>query len=117
MAHKDTKGEGTEYPHGIPGQMQKNWGNLCHHSLCDLICSLPMEAADGPVTEAGSQVEWGWQWSWYSITHKVRTISPNQVKETKTLQSKKKIKTRFAGSLDHSSPGVPQRKTVKKEHE
>lgn len=94
----------------------KNWGSLCHHSLCDLTCSLPMDTADGPVTEAESQTELRRQWSWYPITHNVRTVRPSQAKVTKALQSKEKIKASFAGSLDHSSPDVPKRETVKKEH-
>lgn len=107
-------------PHGIPSQMQKNWGNLYLHSLCDFTCSVPVEAANGPVTwsKVPSRVRatTTQEWSWYSITHKVGTVRPSQVKETKALQGKEMIKAFFAGSLDHSFTDVPKRDTVKKEH-
>lgn len=47
----------------------------------------------------------------------MRTVRSSQVKETKALQSKERIKASFVGPfLDHSSPDVPKRETVKKEH-
>ena len=79
----------------------KSWCNLCHHSLCDLTCSLAVEAGDGPATEAGSlsrvRMAAVQEWSWYFVMHKVRTVRPSQVKETKALQGKGKIKASFAG--------------------